>query len=91
MKKMLDEALGFRGNREKKSNTFRLAFEVERGEEDVCYIQNTDQNAQSSFELSCIWEDVRNAFWIKKTISREMYNKRGAEIVAKRNEISKKH
>lgn len=49
------------------------------------------KNAQNSFELSCIWEDVRNAFWIKKTISREMYDKRGAEIVAKRNEISKKH
>lgn len=48
------------------------------------------QNAQSSFELSCIWEDVRNAFWIKKTISREMYDKRGAEIVARRTEISRK-
>lgn len=49
------------------------------------------KNAQSSFELSCIWEDIRNAFWIKKTISRETYDKRGAEIVAKRKEISKKH
>ncbi len=48
------------------------------------------KNAQNSFELSCIWEDVRNAFWIKKTISREIYDKRGTEIVARRNEISKR-
>ena len=26
--------------------------------------------AKSSFELSCIWEEVRNAYWIKKTISK---------------------
>lgn len=36
--------------------------------------------AKSSFELSCIWEEVRNAYWDKKTISKEMYEKRSAEI-----------
>ena len=46
------------------------------------------KKAASSFELSCIWEDVRNAYWNKKTISRKMYDKRAAEIVAKRNQLN---
>lgn len=45
--------------------------------------------AKSSFELSCIWEDVRNSFWHKKTIDRKMYEKRSAEIIAKREEIAR--
>lgn len=43
--------------------------------------------AKSSFELSCIWEEVRNAYWNKKTISKEMYEKRSAEIVARRESL----
>ena len=42
--------------------------------------------AKSSFELSCIWE-VRNAYWIKKTISKKMYEKRSAEIAARRKSL----
>lgn len=40
--------------------------------------------AKSSFELSCIWEEVRNAYW---TISKEMYEKRSAEIAARRKSL----
>ena len=43
--------------------------------------------AKSSFELSCIWEEVRKAYWIKKTISKEMYEKRSAEIAARRKSL----
>lgn len=43
--------------------------------------------AKSSFELSCIWEEVRNAYWDKKTISKEMYEKRSAEIAARRKSL----
>lgn len=44
--------------------------------------------AKTSFELSCIWEEVRNAYWIKKkTISKEMYEKRSAEIAARRKSL----
>ena len=39
--------------------------------------------AKTSFELSCIWEEVRNAYWIKKTISK----KRSAEIAARRKSL----
>lgn len=42
--------------------------------------------AKSSFELSCIWEEVRN-YWIKKTISKRMYEKRSAEIAARRKSL----
>ena len=42
--------------------------------------------AKSSFELSCIWEEVRNAYF-KKTISKEMYEKRSAEIAARRKSL----
>ena len=42
--------------------------------------------AKSSFELSCIWEEVRNAYWTK-TISKEMYEKRSAEIAARRKSL----
>lgn len=42
----------------------------------------------SSFELSCIWEDVRNAYWNKKTISQKMYNKSASEIVSKRKQLN---
>jgi hypothetical protein len=40
--------------------------------------------AKSSFELSCICEEVRDAYWNRKSISREMYDKRLAEIATKR-------
>lgn len=43
--------------------------------------------AKSSFELSCIWEEVRNAYFNKKTISKEMYEKRSAEIAARRKSL----
>lgn len=43
--------------------------------------------AKSSCELSCIWEEVRNAYWDKKTISKEMYEKRSAEIAARRKSL----
>lgn len=43
--------------------------------------------AKSSFELSCIWEEVRNAYWHKKSISKEMYEKRSTEIVARRRSL----
>lgn len=43
--------------------------------------------AKTSFELSCIWEEVRNAYWNKKTISREMYEKRSTEIAARRKSL----
>ena len=43
--------------------------------------------AKTSFELSCIWEEVRNAYWHKKTISKEMYEKRSAEIAARRKSL----
>lgn len=46
------------------------------------------KKAASSFELSCIWEDVRNAYWNKKTISRKMYDKRAFEIVSKRRQLN---
>jgi hypothetical protein len=36
--------------------------------------------AKTSFELSCIWEEVRNAYWIK-------YEKRSAEIAARRKSL----
>lgn len=39
--------------------------------------------AKSSFELSCIWEEVRNAYWTSK----EMYEKRSAEIAARRKSL----
>ncbi len=42
--------------------------------------------AKTSFELSCIWEEVRNAYWTKK-ISKEMYEKRSAEIAARRKSL----
>lgn len=37
--------------------------------------------------ISCIWEEVRNAYWTKKTISKEMYEKRSAEIAARRKSL----
>ena len=43
--------------------------------------------ARTGFELSCIWEEVRNAYWTKKTISKEMYEKRSAEIAARRKSL----
>lgn len=43
--------------------------------------------AKTSFELSCIWEEVRNAYWNKKSISKEMYEKRSAEIAARRKSL----
>lgn len=43
--------------------------------------------AKTSFELSCIWEEVRNAYWHKKSISKEMYEKRSAEIIARRKSL----
>lgn len=46
------------------------------------------KRAESSFELSCIWEEIRDAFWNRKSISREMYKKRSAEITARRAELS---
>lgn len=46
------------------------------------------KRAENSFELSCIWEEVRDAFWNRKSISREMYKKRSAEITARRAELS---
>lgn len=46
------------------------------------------KRAESSFELSCIWEEVRDAFWNRKSISREMYKKRSTEITARRAELS---
>lgn len=39
--------------------------------------------AKTSFELSCIWEEVRNAY----SISKEMYEKRSAEIAARRKSL----
>lgn len=45
------------------------------------------KRAESSFVLSCIWEEVRDAFWNRKSISREMYEKRAAEIAARRAEL----
>lgn len=33
------------------------------------------------------WEEVRNAYWIKKTISKRMYEKRSAEIAARRKSL----
>lgn len=42
--------------------------------------------AKTSFE-PCIWEEVRNAYWNKKTISREMYEKRSTEIISKRKSL----
>lgn len=45
------------------------------------------KRAESSFDLSCIWEEVRDAFWNRKSISREMYKKRSAEIIARRAEL----
>ena len=43
--------------------------------------------AKTSFELSCIWEEVRNAYWHKKSISKEMYEKRSAEIAVRRESL----
>lgn len=43
--------------------------------------------AKTSFELSCIWEEVRKAYWIKKTINKKMYEKRSAEIAARRKSL----
>ena len=47
------------------------------------------KNATSSFELSCIWEDIRNAFYNKKSISAEAKEARSKEIEEKKKEFSK--
>lgn len=49
--------------------------------------KNQIKNATSGFELSCIWEDVRNAFYNKKSISFEAKERRSKEIEAKRKEL----
>lgn len=45
------------------------------------------KRAESSFDLSCIWEEVRDAFWNRRSITREMYEKRLAEVIARRAEL----
>lgn len=45
------------------------------------------KNATNTFELSCIWEEVRNAYYNKKTITEEMKNARSREIIEKRKKL----
>ena len=47
------------------------------------------RNATSDFELSCIWEDIRNAFYNKKSITLAAKEARSKEIDAKRRELNK--
>ncbi len=46
--------------------------------------------ANTGLELSCVWELIRDAFWNRKSISREMYDKRSAECTARRKEIERR-
>ena len=48
------------------------------------------RNATSDFELSCIWEDIRNAFYNKKSITLVAKEARSKEIDAKRRELNKR-
>lgn len=41
----------------------------------------------SEVKIVFYWEEVRNAYWHKKTISKEMYEKRSAEIAARRKSL----
>lgn len=50
--------------------------------------KNQIKNATSSFELSCIWEDIRNAFYNKKSITLAAKEARSKEIDAKRRELN---
>ena len=47
------------------------------------------KNATTHFELSCLWEEIRDAYYNKKSISYEMKEKRSHEINEKRGEITK--
>lgn len=64
---------------------YRLSFLVE--EITMKNYKTRIAQAKTSFELSCIWEEVRNAYFNKKTISKEMYEKRSAEIIARRRSL----
>lgn len=72
-------------NFDKAIGLYRLPFLM--GEITMRNYKTQIAQAKTSFELSCIWEEVRNAYWIKKTISREMYEKRSAEIAARRKSL----
>ena len=47
------------------------------------------KNATTHFELSCLWEEIRDAYYNKKSISYDMKEKRSQEIDMKRREIRK--
>lgn len=51
--------------------------------------KNQIKNATSTFELSCIWEDVTNAFYNKKSITFAAKEARSKEIDEKREELLK--
>lgn len=40
-----------------------------------------------NYKTRIAWEEVRNGYWIKKTISKKMYEKRSAEIAARRKSL----
>ena len=52
--------------------------------------KNQIKQAKTSMEVSCVMEDIRNAFFNKKSISREAYDKRINEAIQRRKEIYKK-
>lgn len=52
--------------------------------------KNQIKNATSNFELSCIWEEIRDAFYNKKSISETAKEARSKEIDAKRKELINK-
>lgn len=47
------------------------------------------KNATTHFELSCLWEEIRDAYYNKKSISYEMKEKRSKEIERKKLEVRK--
>ena len=50
--------------------------------------KNQIKNAKSGFELSCIHEDVRNAYFNKRSIKRDAYEARLRDLTARRAELA---
>lgn len=46
------------------------------------------KQAQNGFELSCIHEDVRNAYFNKRSIKRDAYEARLKDLTARRAELA---
>ena len=68
-------------------NTFRHMIQSATKNKNMVSYKNQIKNATSVFELSCIWEEVRNAFYNKKSISFEAKERRSKEIEEKSKEL----